>query len=247
MAREGGAKQRSGYAWQTLRSIHSAVFVLPLLLFFQWGAVRYGSDLVMPRVIHGFLKYFGGMAIHLPAVLIMAVLVARQFMHRNDTWQIHGKVLVGMTVESIFWTGPLIALSFMTGQAMMSGSVFTWSPETDRVLQQALQAVGAGVYEEFVFRLVFIDLVLLVLVDLAGLSKEPVAVGAVIVAAVVFSLCHFPSEAFSGQVHFSRARFIFLAMAGVYWGALYLFRGFGIAVGCHVLWDVYALMVRGTG
>ncbi len=39
--------------------------------------------------------------------------------------------------------------------------------------------------------------------------------------------------------------FIFLAVAGTLWGALYVYRGFAVAVGSHIVWNLYALAMKG--
>jgi hypothetical protein len=236
------SRKAGGYIAQTLRPVNNLLLVAPLLLFFHWGAATYGTDLVAPRAMHSLLRFFGATAVWLPAMLIAVVLIAQQIGHKDPCgWAPSGKALAGMLGEAIFWTCPLIAVSLVSGAAAHQAAVLDLSPAGQYWMQQMLQAVGAGVYEEFTFRVVFVSLLLLVLVDIAGLRKDVTAVAAVLVSAVLFSLAHF-----SGEAAFDRGRFLFLAVAGVYWGGLYVFRGFGIAAGCHVLWDVYVSLAAGS-
>jgi len=99
-------------------------------------------------------------------------------------------------------------------------------------MQRLVQSVGAGIYEEFIFRLLFVGLGLLVFSKLLGLRRDWVAVAAVVVSAVLFSLYHLPTD-----------RAVFYVLAGIYLGSLYLFRGYGIAVGAHAAYNIYAVLI----
>jgi membrane protease YdiL (CAAX protease family) len=61
---------------------------------------------------------------------------------------------------------------------------------------------------------------------------------AVIATAVLFSLYHFADMA-----EFQWPIFLFRALAGAYLGIMYLWRGFGVAVGAHICFDVYIRLI----
>jgi membrane protease YdiL (CAAX protease family) len=97
-----------------------------------------------------------------------------------------------------------------------------------------LSYAGAGIYEEVLFRLL-----LLSALRWLGRQAELPAWGALalagLVSALLFSLAHhvgLQGEVFDAQV------FLFRTLAGLYFAALYLCRGFGIAVGAHAGYDV---------
>ena len=71
------------------------------------------------------------------------------------------------------------------------------------------------------------------------------AVGAVVVTAAIFSLYHFSGQALGGWEGFTWGQFVFRMAAGVYLGAIYVWRGFAVAVGAHTLFDVYVVFVMG--
>lgn len=234
--------KRDTYGYQTLRPINWLVFLLPLLAFFQWGMMTYGTELLVPRYLQGFLRFFGGGAAWLPGVFIVVVLLAQQAAHK-DGWAVQPTAVAGMAGESIFWTFPLIALNLVTGYAAAPKAAASWlSPQASDAVQKGLYAVGAGIYEEFVFRLILISLLMLIFVDILGLRRDAVAIGAVLVSALLFALCHFTYPELAGNAHFDRGRFIFFVTAGVYWGGLFVFRGLAVAAGSHILWDLYALL-----
>ena len=58
---------------------------------------------------------------------------------------------------------------------------------------------------------------------------------AVLIAAVLFAAHHHPPL---GREPYDFGRFAFRTMAGVYLGALFLLRGYGVTAGCHALYNV---------
>ncbi len=230
---------RRNYWRKTLHPVHSLVLVAPLLLFFHLLTAYYGTNLLAPHLVGRFLNYFGATEAFLPALLICLVLVLQQA-GRRDPWRIEPVVLAGMVGESIFWTIPLIGINELTGRLSPASNVTT-APAGESLLHEATTAVGAGVYEEFVFRLVLISLIVLFFSDALGLKKNFTLAAGIIAAAIIFALCHFSWDQITGAEAIKWNRLIFLAVAGCLWGGLYVTRGFAVAVGSHVLWDLYAL------
>ncbi len=233
------SRRREGYTWQTHRPLNCLVFILPTLLFFQIGTAYYGTSLLAPRHLGKLLRYFGATASYLPALLIVTVLLVQHIASR-DKWTVEPKALAGMFGESVLWTTPLVAMSYLSGK-LIAGAAAS-SPASDQLLQDLLQAAGAGVYEEFIFRLAMISLILLIFVDIFALPKSPVAIAAVVVSACLFSLYHFPFAAGPGANGFGWAEFAFFAAAGVYLAILFIARGFAVAVGTHTFFNLFVVL-----
>lgn len=249
MAKDGSKPKLSDtYRNDTLRPLNGLTFILPLLVIFQAGTAIYGTALLAPRDILRILRYFGASASYLPAVLIVIVLLMQHLAHK-DPWKLQPKTLAGMFGESIGWAVPLMVLFHLTGRLLTEQALQATgnsddflSPAQSEFVQGVLQAIGAGVYEEFIFRLMFISLGLLVLVDILRLKEQPCAIAALIVSAIVFSAYHLSWDQLSGGAQFPTKAFLFRGVAGVYLGGLYVFRGFGIAVGAHAFYNVYAFV-----
>jgi hypothetical protein len=200
---------------------------------------QYCTSLLAPRDVHKLLKHFGATASYLPAALIVLVLVLQHFFHKYP-WRIQGKVLAGMLAESILWMVPMICMARFSGRLLsQQAQAATHYP---KALQGLLEAAGAGIYEEFLFRLGFISVVMLILVDILGLKKEPSAGVAVILGAAVFSLYHFSTDQLADLSTMPWPELIFRAVAGMYLGCVYVCRGFGIAVGTHTFYNVFVLV-----
>ncbi len=180
-------------------------------------------------------EMFGQAGVHLPGVTMIVVLLVWHLMVR-DAWQIRWKVLGFMAIESALWTFPLLVLvslidptSFVKTQGI--------DPETWSKGARLTISVGAGLFEELLFRMVAIAAVHFVMVDLFRTSQRMGSVVAVIIAALAFGLYHTGTS----NVHFGWL--MFYSAAGVYFGALFMSRGFGIVVATHAIYDMIALVV----
>jgi membrane protease YdiL (CAAX protease family) len=100
-------------------------------------------------------------------------------------------------------------------------------------------SAGAGFNEELVFRLVLFAGLARVLAPVLGAGTAWIA--ALIVSSVLFSLAHHVG---SGAEAFSWDAFTYRALAGVYFAAIYYFRGLGVAAWTHALYDVFVLSLR---
>ena len=232
---------RAGYAKQTHRPLVCLAFIAPLLLLFQAGTAYYGSSLLAPQDLGKLLRYFGATAAYLPALLIIAVLMA-QHLAKKDSWELHPLVLVGMLVESVLWMVPLVVMNLMADRWVPQAAT---AGEPSRLFQDILVAVGAGIYEEFIFRLALFSLILLLFVDVLTLPKEAVLVGAVIVSACLFSLYHFLGGLPEGGLPWKL--FVIRTLAGAYLGGLFVTRGFAIAIGTHTFFNLFIVLVRTMG
>lgn len=233
------APRREGYNQRILQPLNCLVFVLPFLVFFHLGAAYFGSSLLAPRDLGRILRYFGGTARYLPPLLIVVVLLLQHGLH-GHRWKVHPRVVGGMLVESLLFTAPLVAVFYLSSMVLAANLL----PQ-EKLFQELIMAAGAGVYEEFIFRLTFISLIALVFIDIFELPKDAVIVGAVIVSAVLFSLYHFSLGPVAGNERFAIGPFLFRATAGVYLGTLYVLRGFGVAVGAHAIYNMYVLAFSG--
>ena len=227
------------YSQQTLRPIYNLLFVLPLLAFFHFGAAWYGTSLYAVRDLGRLLDYFGATGLYLPGLLIVAALVA-QHVARPGRGRLKLTVLGGMAGESIVCAAPLAAMNLLTGMILTAAA--DGATPGQPLLRELLRDTGAGLYEEFIFRLAFISLAVLVFVDVFELRKDVVVILAIVVSAVLFSLYHFPPHQFSQGLSFPWKEFLFRAAAGLYLGGLYVVRGFGITVGAHITYNVYAFL-----
>lgn len=233
------------YVHQTHRPLHCLLFLAPMLLAFHIGGAFWHSDLLAPRDVYRVLRYFGASARYLPPLALVTLLVMQHIV-RKDSTRPRFHVLGGMFGESLVGILPLIALDYLTGRvliglALTSLSALALSTGDISLAQRLVTDMGAAVYEEFIFRMFLIGVVLLVFVDILGLDKEALAVGAIIFSSVVFSMYHFSGDQMT-FASFPWRDFIFRCLAGAYLGVLYVTRGLGIVVGVHAFFNMYVSM-----
>ncbi len=251
--------QRSGYVALSTRPLHILCFLLPLIIFYELGSALYlspqlkssgGGEAVQTiraeRLLSSFFEWFGVSGIYLPGIMLIVVLLVWHTL-TQDKWQIRWSVLVGMFVESLAWTIPLLVLNkvvyvFFQGVPPMTGSLAMAGTDLTGLSRAALVTIsfGAALYEELLFRLVLIAAVHLLAADLLRMKDTPAKILAVAVSAVAFTLYHDVVGA-SGAVAWPFvATYMF---AGLYFGTVYILRGFGIVVGVHALYDLAVLVV----
>ncbi len=115
------------------------------------------------------------------------------------------------------------------------------------LMANIVTGVGAGIYEELVFRLILICLLMMLFQDLLGLSHANAIVSSVLISAALFS-AHHHIVVLDGQLGcnapFNWTEFSFRTIAGVYFAALFAIRGFGITAGTHAFYDIIATLIN---
>jgi hypothetical protein len=97
-------------------------------------------------------------------------------------------------------------------------------------------SIGAGIYEELVFRLACFTLLNILLIDLLRLPSRRATLLIVLTSAIAFSSYHY-----LGREAFSLRTFAFRTGAGIYFGLIFLLRGFGVTSGTHAAYDLLAV------
>lgn len=208
----------------------SLVFVLPMLIIYEVGAHALpgtGStypELVAFQLMRQFFLFFGANGRYLPALAVVGILLTWHIA-RNDPWKVKPSTLVTMGIESALLGVPLIFICILMAD---------WLPLAAPWQAKAIMSFGAGIYEELIFRLCAMTMLSVLLTDLLRLQKG-VAMGLmVLIPAVLFSLYHY-----LGDEHFALGSFLFRTVAGIYFGVIFLCRGFGVTAGSHAAYDIW--------
>jgi hypothetical protein len=238
------------------RPLQILVFLLPLIVAYELGLalVLRSDEGVLSNVAHiRLLQFFESFGIDassgllLGGIVIVLVLLIWHLLTR-DPWEVNGKALGLMAIEAMVLTVPLIVFGQLivreaisaSNAAAHSGALLMSGPETHiaelDLWSRLAISVGAGLYEELLFRMILLAVIHTLLVDLGKASHALGATIAVTVSAAAFTWYH-PLEDAAGNLAWSRLIFFFVA--GLYFGAVYVARGFGIVVAVHVLYDVF--------
>ena len=110
--------------------------------------------------------------------------------------------------------------------------------------------LGAGIYEELLFRLMLLPLMATLLKGV-GIPHRTSWVLAVIGSSLVFAAAHYRVDLWIGHFHlvttmgdtFEWPSFVFRFLAGVFFAVVFLARGFGVAAGTHAFYDIVVSLI----
>jgi len=245
----GSSAQASRRYWAESRSHrYSLLFALPLLLLYELletvapirsggGVVRNGADVLLTSLFTAALGPRGPLVFMALVIGGALVLVWRD---KRGAAPLRASTFATMLLESI-----ALALCFgvVIGTATIHlvgplRSLVAGSPLDGAPIARLTLSLGAGLYEELLFRVVIVALVSNGL-RLLGFSQLIAGIVAVIVGALLFSAFHYIGP-FGEPMQLES--FVFRALAGLAFSALYLTRGFGITAWTHALYDVAVLL-----
>lgn len=224
-------------------------------------------------LLNRFFEIFGVTGYYLPGIIVIVVLFCWHLFSKpkREDWQIRPKLYPLMGLECFALAIPLLVwgLVFFRDTAVASPplppdaslmatlgtSLATGAPGSlaglmsgvvpdGRLSQQIILSIGAGIYEELLFRLIAIALLHIILVDLLALPEKWGAGGAVAFSAIAFGLYHFTSLNLHEWTSYDWGRCFFITCAGVFLAIVYVMRGFGIVAGTHAVYDVLMALLQ---
>ncbi|HUU83223.1 MAG TPA: CPBP family glutamic-type intramembrane protease [Phycisphaerae bacterium] len=215
--------------------LDSLVFLLPLILFYEIGALYLQPSLTDDRqgrvvafqLLRMFFELFGPTGRWMPGLAVIAILVGVQIASKQR-WRVRPWAVLKLYGEAVLWSIPLLLAS----KALILAAA---SEPNDGLWSEMILSVGAGVYEELVFRLILICVVVMVGSDLLRFPAGRTTAVAVVLSALLFAAHHHPPV---GSEPFETARFAFRLMAGAYLGAIFVYRGYAAAAGTHVAYNL---------
>jgi membrane protease YdiL (CAAX protease family) len=106
------------------------------------------------------------------------------------------------------------------------------------LLADIVTSIGAGIYEELIFRLILMSLLMILFQNTLGFARKNSIVVSILLSAGLFGAYHH----ISAPVNW--VEFGFRTVAGVYFSILFAVRGFGITAGTHAFYDIIATIIN---
>jgi membrane protease YdiL (CAAX protease family) len=165
-------------------------------------------------------------------LVIIAVLagLAAYVIDRDHSIPLRGRYLVGILTESAAYA---VVVALLVSR--LTAALFAAAPPPDGSLwAQLALSIGAGLYEELVFRVFLVGGLALLFRPFFN-SHNAAYLLAALLGAALFSLVHYLGPL--GDP-FALPSFTFRFLFGLALNALFLWRGFGVAAWTHALYDV---------
>jgi hypothetical protein len=234
------------YFASTRHPLACLIFLLPLFAIYELGvfyvgqpnpmALRNGADIWLRWA----LERYGFGQLWAAPLLVIGLFIIRSLYEMKDRPRTLLSTYLGMLLESAVLAFALWGFSrnyrpIMEAVGLPLNQIQFRTPAAG----QFITYVGAGIYEEVLFRLGLFSLCV-ILLRLVLFPKFVAIPLAAVFAAVVFSAAHHVVP--NGEkIH--APIFVFRALAGMFFTILYVARGFGIAVGAHAGYDILAGVV----
>lgn len=218
-------------------TFYSFLFVVPLIMTYELAAfvlnksdiegLRNGADVVTKQI----LSLFGMAGFYALSILVLIILIALFYREMKDKeFNLNYRFLFIMLGESLIYA---VLFGFIVGNItkiiLQVPTSFSWK-------HQLVLSLGAGVYEEFLFRVVLISLFSLIFSKVVGLKRITSLGLAVIISSLIFSGFHYVGifgEPFLLQT------FVFRFIGGLVLSILYVTRGYGITAYTHSFYDLF--------
>jgi membrane protease YdiL (CAAX protease family) len=206
---------RSTSYWHLSRSpFYSFVFTLPFFALYEIATltlnedqlfhIRNGADVLLRQ----FFAIFGDWGIHaLNIVFIVGFVVSFLLQKsRRQMTTVRGAYLMQMLTEGLLWGGVLYVF-------MKVAPTLLSFPSGRSLIQQMTLAVGAGLYEEFLFRVVAIFLLVTIIGAILKWERRWCTFAAVIISAILFASFHYVGD--FGEI-FILKTFLLRTIAGLF-------------------------------
>jgi hypothetical protein len=254
---------QTGYFARTSQPVYALIFLLPFILLYEILVLLVNPQLLSEPVgnvrgavvsfvwVQNFLHYFGmdtkSAWLFAPVVVMLTLLILQLF--AGHSWKVRLGDLPVMAVECLILAIPLIVLALVLNRSanVPGNNISSQYDSGHNIAMDLLTGIGAGIYEELIFRLILISLSLVFFETVLGISKFKAVIISVIISSVLFSLHHhfvFLNGRFAKAEIFTMARFAFRTVAGVFFAVIFAARGFGIVAGTHAFYDIIATLLN---
>ena len=245
--------------WRAARAPrYSVTFAFPLLVAYEalaftlshdsLAGVRNGADVLLKGA---FMLLGGRDGLALFGALLVGTGVVLVWRDRRRSGPLELRVFGGMAAESVVYaltfgmvTGTLTGL-LLQGLRTVAASPLAaaQAPAQLGLASQLMISLGAGIYEELLFRVLLVGTLAWIARRLFGWSAAWSGAFATALGALIFSAFHY-SGPYGDQLELGS--FTYRTIAGILFSGLYLLRGFGITAWTHALYDVF-LALAGLG
>jgi hypothetical protein len=241
--------------WRAAREPrYSLSFAFPLLLLYEvlafslsageMAAVRNGADVLLKNL---FVATGGRAGLGIFTAVLLGAGGAMVFRDIRRSGQIRAQYFAWMLAESVGYAlvfglvaGTITGL-LLSGPVLKDGfpALLIGTPSRLNWATQLMISLGAGIYEELLFRVILVSGLAWAGRRVFNWSITAAAGVAVFLGALIFAAFHYVGP-YGDPLELGS--FLFRTVAGLLFSGLYVLRGFGITAWTHAMYDVFLML-----
>ena len=242
----GAEVQRAtGYFGLTRTATYGFLAALPLFLLYEIlilvvnegdvAQVRVGADVWIKQA----LAAIGGTGMFSIGIVVLAIGLLVFLAERKKKLPVYPEYFVGIVAESFLYAVVVAIIvsnvvGFIFSAALTETTGLAGAAADMGTAKKLVLSIGAGLYEELVFRVVLVGGLFWTFRHVFG-GETSAYLFAAVIGALAFSAVHYIGEL--GDV-FEITSFAFRFLFGLALNAIFLVRGFGVAAWTHALYNV---------
>jgi len=236
-----GSGKGQGYFSATRSATWGFLMALPLLIFYEFGIVwansgrqdfiRISSESILKNIIYSVgltheLILFG-------LVIVIGIITVIWEKKKKITFRVNYPAMI--IIESAIYAVVLAYLVSGLTQLIMSPLIASQSVETPSLFLKLILSLGAGIYEELLFRVLIVGGLFYVMWKAFPQRRILMYFIAAVIGALSFSFVHHLG---SYGDPWALDVFLFRAIFGLVFNIVFLLRGFAVVAWTHALYDV---------
>ncbi len=216
--------------------LSSLLFIFPLIILYEFIAFfKFNNTDIIIRntadtILRDFIRLFSDNVFLIQSIIILFFLIS-YYIYNNKIKNSHTfniKYFSFMYIEGFLYG--LLLVYVLNGLNVFARlDTFQYN---DYIISFYL-CLGAGIWEEILFRLIIFNLIMYLASYLSNNNFLPLLLS-IFISSIIFSLFHYIGT-FSDT--FSMYSFIIRFVGGVYLALIYYYRGIGIAMFSHFIYD----------
>ena len=229
------------YILLSKNNFYSFILIIPLFVLYQILGfinnydssfiVKNSADIYVKNFFYFFTLEYAGIIY----LVFFASIMSFIFFQNKDLFfssEIRLSFLFGMIFESLIHSISLLVSMSLISEALPLGASFVSS----HLFENIYLSIGAGIWEEFLFRYIMISGSYFLLSKIMYNFSIYSYIVVILFSSAIFSYYHFIGF---GADAINSSLFIYRFLAGVILSIIFIFRGLGIAVYTHTFYDLY--------
>jgi len=229
------------YILLSKNNFYSFILIIPLFILYQiLGSINnYDSSLIVKNsadiYVKNFFYFFTLEYAEIIYLFFFIFIMSFIFFQNKDLFfssEIRLSFLFGMILESLMHSISLLVSMSLISKTLPLGTGFLNSS----LFENIYLSIGAGIWEEFLFRYVMISGLYFLLSKIMYNFSIYSYIIIIFFSSAIFSYYHFIG--FNAEA-VNLSLFIYRFLAGIILSIIFVFRGLGIAVYTHTFYDLY--------